>query len=637
MLPCLAAQDPRQATRRAAIARDRDRYIFQHVYKCEALPTGLAMADHLPEGDGFDARFYEAAAPLDLRVAINSLLVQLLEVGEDLLTHTHSHTLLGLLGIEREMPSGRPFPRTGKALQGINASFPADLSAYDGLYKALPLPAVAGVLESSPLLQDRLFAWQRLAGANPLVITCVRRIPPRTSTAERVVDAAKNFIERLAKHSAGIEHMGKSGDLPPDFMVTDAHVQKTLPKETLASLADQGRLFVCDYSATLNLPLGTYNSGILGITRDKQLYSPFALFAWVPASDKAPGFLQPLAIQCQPAGVHTDVFTPRDGIAWKMAKTVVQQADATTQELISHLARTHLILEGVLLSCRREMAPWHPVRVLIDAHGYNTLAINDFAAHHLIAPGGQVDHVFSATLEGNLEMAARGLAAFSFDELSPHAQLEARGLGDGAMLDEYPWRDDSLLLWPIVERFVERYLRTYYSADADVVGDDELQAFFHSLGADDGACLPKVPEVKTINALVGALARIVWTATAQHACLNNSQFDHLGYAPEAPGALYAEAPGDGKPLAQSDWMKMLPPVSAAMTQLSLLYQVANVRMEPLGHFPEGTFVDPRVQDTIKRYQSELSYAETVLVGRDRTRFLPYPYLRPNQIGNSVFI
>lgn len=92
-------------------------------------------------------------------------------------------------------------------------------------------------------------------------------------------------------------------------------------------------------------------------------------------------------------------------------------------------ARTHLLLEATLLACRREMAPRHPVGVIVDAHGYNTLAINDFAAHHLIAPGGQVDQVFAATLEGNLEMAARGLAAFSFDALAPTSQLRDRAPG----------------------------------------------------------------------------------------------------------------------------------------------------------------------------------------------------------------
>ena len=637
MIPCLPSQDPRQATRRAAIARDRDRYIFQHVYKCSARPTGLAMADHVPEGEGFDARFFAAAAPLDLRVALNSLLVQLLEVGDSLSSHAHAHTLLGLLGIQREMSNGAPFPRTGKALLGITSSFPAELSAYDGLYRALPLPAVAGVLQSSPLLQDRLFAWQRLAGANPLVISCVTRIPPRTSAAERVVDAAKNFLDRLTRHADGVEPLGRAGDLPPDFMVTDAHVKKSLPHETLASLCDKGRLFVCDYRATLDLPLGNYSAGLLGITREKRLYSPMALFASVPASDESPGYLQPLAIQCQPAGVHTDVFTPQDGVAWKMAKTVVQQADSTTQELISHLARTHLILEGVLLSCRREMAPWHPIRVLIDAHGYNTLAINDFAAHHLIAPGGQVDQVFSATLEGNLEMAARGMAAFSFNELAPRSQLLSRGLLTGEELPDYPWRDDALLLWPIVERFVERYVRTYYAADADVAGDAELAAFFETLGSAEGACLPGVPDVQTVDSLVGALARVVWTASAQHACLNNAQYDHLGYLPAAPGALFGEAPQSGKPLAQTDWLNMLPPLSSAMTQLSLLYQLANLRLEPLGHFPAGTFVDPRVQHTLERYQVELAHVEKVMAGRDATRFLPYPYLRPSQVGNSVFI
>lgn len=641
MIPCLPSQDPRPAARRASIAHDRERYIFQHAYTSPVLPNGIALADHLPPADQFDARFYHAAAPLDLRVAANSMLVQLLETGEELFSHTHTHSLLGLLGIERTQANGAAFPKTHKALLGVTASFPPDLSSYDSLFKLLPLPAVAGVLESSPMLQDRLFAWQRIAGANPLVLRAVRRVPPREPLVERVGDTLRTVWDRLrnrAPQPSDGPAPGQPGDLPPAFLVTDADVQKSMPGQTLASLAGAGRLFVCDYSITVGLPTGDYNSGLLGITRKKRLYSPYALFATTLATDEQPSYLTPLAIQCEHGALEAHVFTPADGIAWKMAKTVVQQADSTTQELVSHLARTHLILEAVILSARREMAPWHPIRVLIDAHGYNTLAINDFAAHHLIAPGGQVEQLFAATLEGNLELASRGLADFTFAELAPFDQAAERGVAKGeSALADYPWRDDAMLLWPIVERMVARYVQIYYGSNQDVADDTELQSFVRVLGAPDGGSIPGVPEVRTVEALVGAMARIVWTASLQHACMNNAQYDYLGYAPSAPGALYAEAPKPGTPLAQTDWMAMLPPISGALAQAALLYQLANVRILSLGQFPEGTFVDPRAEGVLELYRKELGWAETLLVGRDKTRFLPYPYLRPSQAGNSVFI
>jgi len=87
-------------------------------------------------------------APLDLRVALNSLTVQLLEMGEALTSEAHSRTLLGLLGVERTLPSGAPFPKTTSALLGITSSFPADLVSYERLFPLLPLPLVAGVLDS---------------------------------------------------------------------------------------------------------------------------------------------------------------------------------------------------------------------------------------------------------------------------------------------------------------------------------------------------------------------------------------------------------------------------------------------------------------------------------------------------------
>lgn len=175
------------------------------------------------------------------------------------------------------------------------------------LFPLLPLPLVAGVLDSSPLLQDRLFGWERLAGANPVMLRNVRHIPPREPVRECIVDAVLHWLN----HRRGLAGAsGAPGDLPPPFLVSDQDVARTLPGETLQSLVDQGRLFFCEYSDTVGLPTGAYSSGLLGITRPKRLYSPYALFAWMPATDEEAGWLQPLAIQCDPAAPHQRVFTP---------------------------------------------------------------------------------------------------------------------------------------------------------------------------------------------------------------------------------------------------------------------------------------------------------------------------------------
>ncbi len=638
MIPCLPTQDPKPASRRAAVARDRERYQIQHAYKTQELPNGFALADHVGEADQFSLLFFEKQASVDMLVAANAATT----ISRQMASHglgAPQGSLLSLLGLERAQASGAPFPRTRKALSGVEVSFPPDLAAYESVFSVLPLPTVAGVVRSSAELQDRLFAWQRVAGANPLVLRAVRRIPPRDTPLQSAAEVALNlwqewFGEIPADATTDVR---PEFDLPPAFLVSDADVQRTLPTETLASLAGTGRLFLCDYAITTGIPTGTYNSGLLGITRQKYLCAPFALFAWVPACDARPGYLAPLAIQCDRVKFSPHVFTPADGIAWKMAKTVVQQADSTVQELVSHLARTHLLAEAVILCARRELAPWHPLRTLIDAHAFNTLAINDYAAHHLIAPGGDVDRLFSATLEGNLELATRGLAGFTFANLAPPDQLAARGLDGSCALTAYPWRDDAILLWPIVERFVERYVKVYYASNDDVSDDAELRAFVAALSSPAGGALGGIPEVASVQDVVWLCARFVWTVTLQHGCLNNAQFDQLGYVPATPGALYAPAPQPGQTYAETDWMKMLPPVSAALEQGSLLYQLANVRIAPMGHFPEGAFIDPRVQDPIRRYQRELAWADSIIVGRDQTRFLPYPFLRPSQVGNSVFI
>ena len=49
------------------------------------------------------------------------------------------------------------------------------------------------------------------------------------------------------------------------------------------------------------------------------------------------------------------------------------------------------------------------------------------------------------------------------------------------LLAVFPFRDDTLLLWAAVKRYVSAYLRIYYTSDQDVREDSELQGWIHEL------------------------------------------------------------------------------------------------------------------------------------------------------------
>ena len=56
--------------------------------------------------------------------------------------------------------------------------------------------------------------------------------------------------------------------------------------------------------------------------------------------------------------------------------------------------------------------------------------------------------------------------AWRFDQNLPHRLFELRGL-DASRLPEFPFRDDTLLLWDAIRDFVGAYLARYYASDED--------------------------------------------------------------------------------------------------------------------------------------------------------------------------
>jgi arachidonate 15-lipoxygenase len=147
--------------------------------------------------------------------------------------------------------------------------------------------------------------------------------------------------------------------------------------------------------------------------------------------------LVPLAIECEPGA---GMFLPTDP-GWAAAKQIVQVADANHHELVSHLSRTHLLVELFLVATRLHLAPNHPLSRLLVPHFEGTVFINDRARHDLIERNGAIDRIFAGTIASSRAVTIEALVKLDFAGYDLPTRTQARATGE---IREYPWRDDAL-------------------------------------------------------------------------------------------------------------------------------------------------------------------------------------------------
>ncbi|WP_437933249.1 lipoxygenase family protein [Sorangium sp. So ce341] len=486
----------------------------------------------------------------------------------------------------------------GKLLLDLVGMYGQATSVYDYVseFQTFRLPEIASAYQD-----DAIFAWMRVAGPNPLV------------------------LKRVASPGAS-------------FPVTDAQYRSVMGEgDSLASAGKEGRLYLADYEVLSQLVPGT--------APDQQKYveAPLALFA-VPAAGAPSRLLRPVAIQCaQAPGAASPIFTPSDGVAWEVAKLHVQVADGNFHELISHLGQTHLVMEAFAMATPRQLAPEHPVNVLLTPHFQGTLAINNAAEADLIAPGGPVDNLLAGTIASSTQLAVDAVLSYSVNQQFLPVALAHRGVDDPSALPSYPYRDDAVLLWGAIHTWVSRYLAIYYTSDADVLGDYELQSWIAELSSPSECGLKDIGEdgaIRTVAYLTDLLTHVVFTASAQHAAVNFPQSSLMSFTPALPLAAYAPAPSITAGLPSSEIFQHLPPLQQALLQLNVMMLLGGVYYSRLGDYdrniPGAYFTDARVREPLEAFQRELMEIEATIGKRNLQRF-PYLVLLPSQIPQSINI
>ncbi|MDT8999240.1 lipoxygenase family protein [Paucibacter sp. APW11] len=532
--------------------------------------------------------------------------------------------------------------------QGRNYLLPQSLDDYEMLFDSLPKPLMLTLAQQpwmpangeKPCEQDWFFGKLQTGGFN-------------TTNLRGIV------LERSDQPG---EQTVVLAELQQKFPINDAILQSVSGDRdiTLSKAARLHRLYVCDYA----LMDGAKANQLHG--QQRYLAAPIVLFYWNPTPPAGfppaeKGVLQPIAIQlAQRHDAETaPIFTPNDcaqandanGLKWRVAKYFVNVVCAIQHEAIAHLGDCHLIIEPIAVAAHRQLSTQHPILKLLIPHFRFTININDSAIHSLIIPGGVVATNVGPAIESTLELLAQAHQAWRWDANSPERVFKLRGVDQ---LPDFPYRDDAMLLWPAIKDFVAGYLRCYYANDAAVREDSELQGWIREMVAPryagfkgmEGLAITGDERqplcIDSLDYLIDIVAQIIFIAGPQHASVNYAQYPLMSYMPSVAGTIYAPPPERSTELhSPADCMRWYPPLDVSLYTFSFEYLLSGVQYDSFGYYEDNPrtpyFTDPRVQPLVADFQDRLALAEIEIRKRNRSRALPYPFLQPTQIPNSISI
>ncbi|MDJ0515662.1 MAG: lipoxygenase family protein [Trichodesmium sp. MO_231.B1] len=481
------------------------------------------------------------------------------------------------------------------------------LDDYNKLYQVIEKPAI-----SNRFTQDLIFAYLQVAGPNPLVLKQFTQMDFRLPITEE-------------KYKAIAEKFG----------LTDS----------LSNALAEGRLYASDYKILEGLPNGNFITDDL--TQQKYISAPIALFA-VPPQGSSSRSLFPVAISYQKTTISEEwvLFTPLDADEpWMTAKNIVQMADSNYHELISHLGRTHLVVEPFIVPTYNYLPENHPLRNLLIPHFEGTVLINYGAHAILVAPGEAVDSLLASTVGADQSIAARGTQSylFNFNAIDFPQTLIARGVNNSDTLPIYPYRDDAQLIWDAIHTWVNDYLSIYYADDAAIVADKDLENWAATLVSLDGGRIQNFGEdsqgqIKTRDYLVKAVSTIIFTASAQHAAVNFSQKTYMMYVPGFPLARYLMPPTSIED--RESFMQGLPSLTQAQNQINTLYLLGSVHHTNLGNYYASAFPEnQQLQLALNKFKESLNAAATTINQRNQSpeRLMPYEFMLPENIPQSINI
>ncbi|XP_021566251.1 arachidonate 5-lipoxygenase isoform X3 [Carlito syrichta] len=392
-------------------------------------------------------------------------------------------------------------------------------------------------------------------------------------------------------------------ELPEKLPVTTEMVDCSLERQlSLEQEVQQGNIFIVDFELLDGIDANKTDPCTLQF-----LAAPICLL-YKNLANK----IVPIAIQLsQIPGDENPIFLPSDAkYDWLLAKIWVRSSDFHVHQTITHLLRTHLVSEVFGIAMYRQLPAVHPIFKLLVAHVRFTIAINTKAREQLICEYGLFD--------------------------------KARGMDSTEDIPYYFYRDDGLLVWEAIKKFTAEVVGIYYESDQVVMEDQELQDFVkdvyvYGMRGRKASGFPK--SIKSREKLSEYLTVVIFTASAQHAAVNFGQYDWCSWIPNAPPTMRAPPPTAKGVVTIEQIVDTLPDRGRSCWHLGAVWALSQFQENELflGMYPEEHFIEKPVKEAMARFRKDLEAIVSVIAERNKNKKLPYYYLSPDRIPNSVAI
>ncbi|XP_045734268.1 polyunsaturated fatty acid 5-lipoxygenase isoform X4 [Mirounga angustirostris] len=243
---------------------------------------------------------------------------------------------------------------------------------------------------------------------------------------------------------------------------------------------------------------------------------------------------------------------------------------------------------------------------------------------------------------GHVQMVQRAMQDLTYTSLCFPEAIKARGMDSTEDIPYYFYRDDGLLVWEAIKTFTAEVVGIYYKSDQVVVEDQELQDFVndvyvYGMRGKKTSGFPK--SIKTREKLSEYLTVVIFTASAQHAAVNFGQYDWCSWIPNAPPTMRAPPPTAKGVVTIEQIVDMLPDRGRSCWHLGAVWALSQFQENELflGMYPEEHFIEKPVKEAMARFRKNLDTIVSVIAERNKNKKLPYYYLSPDRIPNSVAI
>jgi len=303
-----------------------------------------------------------------------------------------------------------------------------------------------------------------------------------------------------------------------------------------------------------------------------------------------------------------------------------------TKGLVYFFASSHWLLEIISISIHRQLSPSHPIFKLLAPFIRLVLPINKFEMHPLLQKDGWIDKYTSIEAEGFNELIKRFWKEYKFNSDADIQLLtENNKVYSTETIEEYPFRDDGLLLKDCLTSFITKIVEGNYDDEMDFVKDRELQAWAAELVSTDSCNLNDVPgngSIKNKTDLIQIVTNIVFKATVEHASLALPLYDECAFVPNYPLVLRQTPPTSKDSLCEADIMDVLPTKHVTLEILMINKIISERGTSGIADSKAMYAYDPISQPARARFIGALREAAAIITVRNRTRKTRYDYLNP---------